>query len=184
MSILYLHGFASSVRPGNKKYIELSRIDQVAPFAPDYSQGFVAVMESTLAFVAATGDIQGIVGTSMGGYTASHIAGELNLPFVAINPSLNPSQTLKKYIGQQKNYDGSSYELTLERVSSYPEFNAQAQGLIIVSELDEVIPAVHTQAFAEEKQLPIISCAYGDHRFEDISALIEPIAEHLQAVLK
>jgi hypothetical protein len=29
--------------------------------------------------------------------------------------------------------------------------------------------------------LLIVSCDYGDHRFEDTSTLIEQIAEHLQA---
>ena len=66
-------------------------------------------------------------------------------------------------------------------MGSYPDFNTTARGLIIVSALDEVIPAKDTQAFAKEKQLPIISCNYGDHRFEDISPLIEQIAEHLLA---
>lgn len=180
MSILYLHGFASSVKKSSKKYDELSKIARVVPFAPDYSQGFEQVMKDTLTFAGAAGDIQGIVGTSMGGYAASHVAAELQVPFVAINPSIAPSQTLKKYVGKHQNYDGSSYELKTEQVDSYPEFNTAVKGLIIVSTLDEVIPAENTQAFAKEKQLPLISCDYGDHRFEDISELIEQIAEHLQ----
>ena len=94
MKILYLHGFASAVKKSSKKYDELRKIGEVVPFAPDYCQGFDQVMADTLAFAAA-GDIQVIVGTSMGGYTASHIAAQLKVPFVAINPSITPSQTLK-----------------------------------------------------------------------------------------
>lgn len=184
MKILYLHGFASAVKKSSKKYDELSKIGEVVPFAPDYPycQGFDQVIKDTLAFAVAAGDIQGIVGTSMGGYTASHIAAQLKLPFVAINPSITPSQTLKKYIGKHQNYDGSSYELKLTHVGSYPDFNTMARGLIIVSTLDEVIPAEDTQAFAKEKQLPIINCDYSNHRFEDISLLIEQITNHLQDV--
>lgn len=180
MKILYLHGFASAVKKSSKKYDELSKIGEVVPFAPDYCQGFDQVMKDTLVFAAA-GNIQGIVGTSMGGYTASHIAAQLKVPFVAINPSITPSQTLKKYVGQHQNYAGSSYELKPEHVGSYPDFNTLTKGLIIVSTLDEVIPAKDTQTFAKEQQLPIVSCDYGDHRFEDISPLIEQIAEHLLA---
>lgn len=181
MKILYLHGFASAVKKSSKKYDELSKIGEVVPFAPDYCQGFDQVMKDTLVFAAA-GNIQGIVGTSMGGYTASHIAAQLKVPFVAINPSITPSQTLKKYVGKQQSYDGSSYELKLEHVDSYADFNTLVKGLIIVSTLDEVIPAEDTQVFAKEKQLPIINCDYGDHRFEDISPLIEQITKHLQDV--
>lgn len=182
MKILYLHGFASAVKKSSKKYDELSKIGEVVPFAPDYCQGFDQVIKNTLAFAVAAGNIHGIVGTSMGGYTASHIAAQLKVPFVAINPSIRPSQTLKKHIGKHQNYDGSSYELKLAHVGSYPDFNTTARGLVIVSALDEVIPAKDTQAFAKEKQLPIISCNYGDHRFEDISPLIEQITKHLQDV--
>jgi predicted esterase YcpF (UPF0227 family) len=181
MKILYLHGFASAVKKSSKKYDELSKIGEVVPFAPDYCQGFDQVMKDTLVFAAA-GNIQGIVGTSMGGYTASHIAAQLKVPFVAINPSITPSQTLKKYVGKHQSYDGSSYELKLEHVDSYADFNTLVKGLIIVSTLDEVIPAEDTQVFAKEKQLPIINCDYGDHRFEDISPLIEQITKHLQDV--
>lgn len=181
MKILYLHGFASAVKKSSKKYDELRKIGEVVPFAPDYCQGFDQVMADTLAFAAA-GDIQVIVGTSMGGYTASHIAAALKMPFVAINPSITPSQTLKKYVGKHQSYDGSSYELKLEHVDSYADFNTLVKGLIIVSTLDEVIPAEDTQVFAKEKQLPIINCDYGDHRFEDISPLIEQITKHLQDV--
>lgn len=181
MKILYLHGFASAVKKSSKKYDELSKIGEVVPFAPDYCQGFDQVMKDTLVFAAA-GNIQGIVGTSMGGYTASHIAAQLKVPFVAINPSITPSQTLKKYVGKHQSYDGSSYELKLEHVDSYVDFNTLVKGLIIVSTLDEVIPAEDTQVFAKEKQLPIINCDYGDHRFEDISPLIEQITKHLQDV--
>ena len=181
MKILYLHGFASAVKKSSKKYDELSKIGEVVPFAPDYCQGFDQVMKDTLVFPAA-GNIQGIVGTSMGGYTASHIAAQLKVPFVAINPSITPSQTLKKYVGKHQSYDGSSYELKLEHVDSYADFNTLVKGLIIVSTLDEVIPAEDTQVFAKEKQLPIINCDYGDHRFEDISPLIEQITKHLQDV--
>ena len=181
MKILYLHGFASAVKKSSKKYDELSKIGEVVPFAPDYCQGFDQVMKDTLVFAAA-GNIQGIVGTSMGGYTASHIAAQLKVPFVAINPSITPSQTLKKYVGKHQSYDGSSYELKLEHVDSYADFNTLVKGLIIVSTLYEVIPAEDTQVFAKEKQLPIINCDYGDHRFEDISPLIEQITKHLQDV--
>ena len=149
MKILYLHGFASAVKKSSKKYDELSKIGEVVPFAPDYCQGFDQVMKDTLVFAAA-GNIQGIVGTSMGGYTASHIAAQLKVPFVAINPSITPSQTLKKYVGKHQSYDGSSYELKLEHVDSYADFNTLVKGLIIVSTLDEVIPAEDTQVFARK----------------------------------
>lgn len=180
MSILYLHGFASAVKRISKKYDELGKIDKVVAFAPDYSEGFASVLSSTFAFVREQGNIKGVVGTSMGGYLASHIAAQLKVPCVAINPSIQPSESLKKYVGKHHNHDGSVYELNVAQVSTYPDFNTAANSLIIVSNNDAVIPPQLTQAFAQEKHIPIISCDYGDHRFEDISSLMTPITEHLQ----
>lgn len=179
MAIIYLHGFASAVKAQCMKYDALGKIAPVHPFAPDYTQGFTAVLQSCVAFAASISSVSAVVGTSMGGYTASHLARQLGVPFVAINPAINPSQSLKKYIGKHQDYDGGEYELSAEQVSSYPTYNHSGAGLIIVSNLDEVIPAQTTKDFAEHYNLPLISCDYGDHRFEDISTLIEQIDHHI-----
>lgn len=179
MAIIYLHGFASSVKTQSKKYDALNEIASVNPFAPDYPQGFEQVMQSCIQFANAIESISAVVGTSMGGYTASHLASRLNVPFVAINPPMNPSESLRKYLGTHQSYSGETFEMRLEDVNSYPEYKASYTGLIIVSNLDDVVPPQVTKEFAEKHQLPLISCDYGDHRFEDISMLIEPIAEHI-----
>src|SRR5690554_4670691 len=140
MAIIYLHGFASSVKTQSKKYDALSSIASVHPFAPDYTQGFKRVMQNCMQFASAVSNIRAVVGTSMGGYTASHLASELNVPFVAINPPINPSESLKKYLGTHQSYSGETFELRRKEASSYPEFNASDTGLIIVSDLDEVVP--------------------------------------------
>ena len=179
MAIIYLHGFASSVKTQSKKYDALSTIASVHPFAPDYTQGFEQVMQDCTQFAKAINNVSAVVGTSMGGYTASHLATRLNVPFVAINPPINPSESLKKYLGTHQSYSGETFELRMEEASSYPEYKASAAGLIIVSNLDEVVPPQTTKDFAEKHQLPLISCDYGDHRFEDISMLIKKMAAHI-----
>lgn len=179
MSIIYLHGFASAVKANSPKYNTLRKIASVHPFAPDYTQGFTAVMQNCLEFARSVTSVSAIVGTSMGGYTASHLAKHLNVPFVAINPPISPSQTLIKYIGKHQSYEGGIYELHSKQVRSYPDYNHNSSGLIIVSNLDEVITAQQTQNFAQIYNLPLISCDYGDHRFEDISMLLEEISQHI-----
>lgn len=180
MSIAYLHGFASSVKEQSLKYDALSEIAPVRPFAPDYTQGFAAVMQHCMEFVESITSLSAIVGTSMGGYTASHLAQRLNVPFVAINPPMHPAQTLSQYIGLHQDYDGREYELHARQVNSYPQYNHAGAGLIIVSNMDQVVLPQHAKDFAEQYNLPLISCDYGDHRFEDISALVESIRKHIK----
>lgn len=177
-----MHGFASAVKKRSKKYDDLSRIATVHPFAPDYTQGFAPVLQDCIDFAGSVSSVSAIVGTSMGGYTASHLAKRLSVPFVAINPAINPSQSLKQYLGKHQNYDGGEYELSLEQVTSYPPYNHSVTGLIIVSDFDTVVPPLRTKDLASNYNLPLISCNYGDHRFEDISALIDKINNHILSV--
>src|SRR5690554_3346646 len=95
MAIIYLHGFASSVKAQSKKYEALNEIANVHPFAPDYPQGFEQVMQSCIQFANAVESISAVVGTSMGGYTASHLASRLNVPFVAINPPMKDRKSTR-----------------------------------------------------------------------------------------
>lgn len=182
MAIVYLHGFASAVKAQSIKYDALGKIAPVHPFAPDYTQGFTVVMQSCMAFVRSISSVSAIVGTSMGGYTASRLAKRLSVSFIAINPPIDPRQSLRKHIDKHQDYDGGEYELSVGQANSYPPYNLSGAGLIIVSNLDEVIPPQPTKDFANRYNLPLISCDYGDHRFEDISVLIEQIDNHIAVI--
>lgn len=52
-----------------------------------------------------------LVGSSLGGFYSIYLSEKYNLKAVLINPSVEPWVTMKKHIGEHKNFDTSMYSL-------------------------------------------------------------------------
>ena len=174
MQIHYIHGFASAFDPSSVKLQTLSRLGPVSGQTVDYTQPTDRLIERAIAQTN-WDDIDLIAGTSMGGWLAAVLGTRLGIPFVAINPSVQPQLTLGKYLGPGVDYQGQLFELTAEAVDSYFDLPTGGQGLILLDEGDEVIDAKATQA-ALSAHYPVISFPGGNHRFahmEDALPLIQ-----------
>ena len=128
MNILYIHGFASEYDPKSAKVECLRKLGTVTGVTVDYTQGYDSVRAVILDAILSN-SIDLVVGTSMGGYMASHVSA--GIPFVALNPSVSPSASLSKYLGGFVDYSGKTGVLTDDAVSSYPDFSTTAVGLIL-----------------------------------------------------
>ena len=168
MKILYLHGYASQFDPDSAKIKALSKIGEVDGPDLDYTQGQKNVFGKVADF-AGYGDYDLIVGTSMGGWLASHACIALGTPFVALNPAVHPSKTLKKYVGQTVNYIGRAFRIDEETVASYSHFNTEGGcGHILCEEGDEVLDARYTIQYLE-KSYGTTLVPGGSHRFESLA---------------
>jgi len=114
--IIYLHGFNSS--PASHKartmasYMQARGVgDQFAcPALPPGPLEAVRTIEAELARHASSPTF---VGSSLGGFYATHFAERLGVRAVLINPAITPHIGLEAYLGTQKNlYTGETYELT------------------------------------------------------------------------
>ena len=82
----------------------------VCPTLPPGPRDAVRVVEAELSRHAST---PAFVGSSLGGFYATHFAERLGLRAVLINPAITPYLGLEAYLGTQKNlYTGESYQLT------------------------------------------------------------------------
>lgn len=92
-------------------------------FGPDldYGQGAGAVLAIAIDF-ASREQPDLIIGTSMGGWLASHVGAVLGIPFVALNPAIQPAKTLGKYVGHTVNYSGFDATIDADVVAGYPDF--------------------------------------------------------------
>lgn len=115
----------------------------------------------------------------MGGGLASILGSEIGIPFVAINPVIDPSRSLKKHVGQGLDHQGEPYELTSAVVSSYYPFARNGSGLILLDEGDEVIDWQDTHRKLEG-YFPVHVFPGGSHRFEHMDASLPLIREHLE----
>jgi len=102
--ILYLHGFASSSQ--SQKVKNLKDFPEVAIISFDLNVNPKIAIEQISSYILEhNGEDIMLMGSSLGGYYALHIAGLFDLPMVLINPSMRPYETLSRFVGvAQKNY--------------------------------------------------------------------------------
>ena len=108
--ILYLHGFRSSpnsfkARVMAARLAELGRSEQwCCPMLPVSPLETIALAESLVAS-AGTQRVT-VVGSSLGGYFATHLAEKHGWPAVLLNPAVVPQRDLSQYLGEQPLWHG------------------------------------------------------------------------------
>ncbi len=111
-----------------------------------------------------------LVGSSLGGYYATHLAERHGLKAVLINPAVNPHQLFDGFLGTQKNlYTGESWELTHDHVDALAELEVPAPQdpqriQVWLQTGDETLDYRRAQAFYRACALRIE--AGGDHGFQ------------------
>jgi predicted esterase YcpF (UPF0227 family) len=102
--IVYLHGFRSS--PASRKATQLRAAlqargraaDYVCPALPASPQAAIA---ATLAATGALGAGDTLIGSSLGGYYATHLAERFGCRAVLLNPAIRPQDDLRRHLGVQ-----------------------------------------------------------------------------------
>lgn len=133
--LLYLHGFRSSPQ-SNKARLLGALLQREHPDVTWWCPQLPASPREAMAMV-----MQGIadwplssmavVGSSLGGFYASWVAGQTGCKAVLLNPAVNPARDLRHHIGEQSNWHDPA-----ERFFFSPEF---------VEELHELaLPALST----------------------------------------
>ncbi len=121
--ILYLHGFTSG--PQSHKVQALAArmaarglADRlIAPQLPASPQAAIALADSLIAKVRPGGTALTVIGSSLGGFYATHLAEKHGLKAVLINPAVVAAIELERYLGPQTwLYTGESFEFTCQHV--------------------------------------------------------------------
>ena len=119
--LIYLHGFRSS--PDSVKARLLAQAVAALPaasrprlFVPALSHEPAAAIADVAAWiereVRAPADELTLVGSSLGGYYATHLAERFGTRAVLINPAIRPYDDLVPYAGTQTNlYTGEAFEV-------------------------------------------------------------------------
>lgn len=140
MNIVYIHGYQSSVKNNHPKYDSLKSLYDgnveidVYPIAPSYDRGYDVVMEELRNHIKKIGNVDLIIGTSMGGYSSSLIGNELNIPFISLNPVINPINV------KRGNLQG------------FPDFSCSEHGFVFLNNEDEIIDSYKSAEFFEENE--------------------------------
>lgn len=129
MKIIYLHGFNSDKNSLTIRNLRTYYPDAVG-FSYDYinpDKGFEqikSVIEETLK----TDTNVILVGSSLGGFWANYFGQKYNVKAVLLNPSIKPSETLKRYLGETKNYNsGETFTLTVDNLDEYKKYEVETK---------------------------------------------------------
>ncbi|MEO7404121.1 MAG: YqiA/YcfP family alpha/beta fold hydrolase [Burkholderiales bacterium] len=124
--LIYLHGFNST--PQSKKATQLRDAMTARGFGeqfacPTLSHWPARAIETIEAAIARAGALSNdvpitLLGSSLGGFYATHLAEKHAVRAVLVNPAVYPERDLAKYLGPQQNlYSGERYELTPEHMT-------------------------------------------------------------------
>ncbi|MEW6515117.1 MAG: YqiA/YcfP family alpha/beta fold hydrolase [Pseudomonadota bacterium] len=173
--ILYLHGFTSG--PQSRKVQALAaRMAQrgcadrlIAPQLPASPQAAIALANGIIAKVGADRTAITLVGSSLGGFYATHLAEIFGLNAVLINPAVVAAIELERYLGPQTwLYTGEPFEFSRQHIDELralevPHLSNPSRYWLLAEEGDETLDyrqAVARYAGAKQTVLP-----GGDHSF-------------------
>ncbi|HKQ29096.1 MAG TPA: YqiA/YcfP family alpha/beta fold hydrolase [Burkholderiales bacterium] len=179
--IFYLHGFNSS--PQSHKAQLLGRFmaqrglasKYACPALPPLASHAIREIESRLPREAAC-----FVGSSLGGFYATHLAEKHGAKAVLINPAIKPHVGLRAYLGPQKNlHTGEPYELTEAHLREWEALHVSRvrpdRYLLLVETGDEVLDYREAvQHYAGAQQVVVQG---GDHS-------LQSFPDHLPRILE
>ena len=163
--MMYIHGYGSSYNPNSSKVQALMTIGDVCGINIDYTKSInniTTLIESAILEIKP--DL--LIGTSMGAFYANRLGNLLDIPFVMLNPAIEPNITLAKVGVTDENL-----------LSSYSQkFIPKGVGLLFLNLGDELIDSHNTNQ-SYHKTFRTYMFNGGDHRFEDISATLNVIKQ-------
>lgn len=130
--IAYLHGFNSG--PGSVKGQQLARAIAAlpAPVRPEYflprlpHRPVEAIRVANHWAERGQGEGSTFVGSSLGGYYATHLAERYDAKAILINPAIHPERDLASYLGMQRNPStGEVYEMKPEHLAELSAFRVE-----------------------------------------------------------
>lgn len=179
--IVYLHGFNSSPQSHKAQLLgrymaERGLASQYAcPALPPLAAGAIREIEKLVG-----GESPCFVGSSLGGFYATHLVEKSGAKAVLINPAIDPHVGLRAYLGSQRNlHTGEPYELTEAHLEEWeglyaPRVTPQRY-LLLVEKGDEVLDYRRAvQRYAGGEQIVIDG---GDHS-------LQSFPQHLPRILR
>ena len=145
-TVVYFHGFASGPQgPSPKTDLIRALGHEVALIATDgdYRPAGYRAAFARLGLDPAAPLV--LMGTSLGGFWARRLGQELGRPWIALNPAIQPSQSLRRYLGPNTRFDtGGAFTWTAADCAAYvaeEQFTLPPDlpGLLILAEDDEVL---------------------------------------------
>lgn len=186
-TLVYFHGFASGPQGPTPKTELLRELGhQVVLLATDgdYRPAGYRGVWARLGLDPAGPLV--LMGTSLGGFWARKLGHELGKPWIALNPAMQPSQSLLRYLGTNTRFDtGGSFDWSMADCEGYgaeEDFTPRSDlpGLLILAADDEVLDYRVARAAAGAARVVVLS--RGQHQLHNTADYGVAVATFLAAV--
>jgi predicted esterase YcpF (UPF0227 family) len=188
--LIYLHGLNSSPQSVKARLL-VARIDAlpagVRPLlhVPALPHRPAQAMSEVGALIDALGaDRLTLIGSSLGGYYATHLAeryADADVRAVLINPTTGPARDLRPYLGPQRNlYSGEEYVLDDQHLAEFralqvAQLTRPERYYLMVQTGDEVLD--YRRAIAHYARCFQLVLGGGDHAFRQFERHIDSILQ-------
>ena len=185
--IVYLHGFRSSPQSSKAQRLKarMAALGLGDLFwcgqLPPSPRAAIALAERQIAAARAPGAPVTVVGSSLGGYYATHLAEKHGLRAVLVNPAVVAHLSLAEFVGTQTNlYTGEAFEFRPEyldelRALEVPVISRPQDFLLLAETGDEVLD--YRQAVAKYAGCRQVVLEGGDHSFTRWDDCLDAILE-------
>ena len=146
---------------------------------PPSPRAAIALAERQIAAARATGAPVTVVGSSLGGYYATHLAEKHRLKAVLVNPAVVAHLSLAEFVGPQTNlYSGEAFDFKPDyieelRALEVPRISRPLDFLLLAETGDEVLD--YRQAVARYAGARQTIIQGGDHSFTRWADCLDPI---------
>jgi predicted esterase YcpF (UPF0227 family) len=136
---------------------------------PPSPRAAIALAERQIAAARATGAPVTVVGSSLGGYYATHLAEKHRLKAVLVNPAVVAHLSLAEFVGPQTNlYSGETFDFKQDyieelRALEVPRISRPQDFLLLAETGDEVLD--YREAVAKYAGCRQVVLEGGDHSF-------------------
>ena len=180
--ILYIHGFLSSPQSFKARLIaaRLAELGQAHAFACPMLQGDPDEIVATIAgAVEASPDEPALIGSSLGGFYATHVAERYGLRTALLNPAVRPHHLLHDFLGVHRNLH-TGQEIVVEprhleelRALDVATLANPSRYYLIVTTGDEVLDyRLAVEKYRGARQLVIEG---GDHSLDRLPAFLDDV---------
>ncbi|MCG8412611.1 MAG: esterase [Pseudomonadales bacterium] len=188
LTILYLHGFLSS--PLSKKAQQtIAYCEQLGGMAdrlvvPTLHNGPAETSRELLELVETLPIPQlGVIGSSLGGFYATWLSEEFDIPAVLINPAVRPFDLWEDHLGEHKNYYSDHiHVVTREHIDELRELDRSPISrpenfLVLLQKGDEVLD--YRDAAEKFVGAQCVIHENGDHSYQEYAAELPAIIDFL-----
>jgi predicted esterase YcpF (UPF0227 family) len=176
--LLYLHGFRSSPQSAKARAVA-ARVAQRHPavhwWCPQLPPSPREAMDMVMRGIAGwPRDAMAVVGSSLGGFYATYVAGMTRCRAVLLNPAVHPARDLARYIGDQTQWHDPSQHFYFRpqyvdelRALEVGELPRPEQCLAIIAKGDEVLDWREMSARYPDSRVKLLEG--GDHALSDFT---------------